>query len=183
MWAAGVVLHLLLRPSVPPAAAPDNRAIMRRISTMDLEGLGSGISKEARDLRSRLLSLYPDSRLTAREALEHPWFTSTDDDDATSGTYSAQLHRSDDEASHRQLRTSSEAGVPPTSPPRRHRTDPALGIKVWPVSSPMHRPSIEFGEPTALQRPLSSADPIIIVTPVSAAAADSRQEMESKDAL
>ncbi|KAF4652739.1 hypothetical protein FOZ61_009456 [Perkinsus olseni] len=173
MWAAGVVLHLLLRPSVPPAAASDNKSIMKRISTMDLEGLGSTVSKEARDLRNRLLSLYPGSRLTARDALEHPWLSGfPEDDDATTESNLARLQGSDDETSYRLRAASSEADDPsPLPPPRRRLTAPALNVSALSVSSPIQRPS---GEPSsmALQYPRNVGDPIIIVTPVSSTSLD-----------
>ncbi|KAF4680959.1 hypothetical protein FOZ62_027716 [Perkinsus olseni] len=173
MWAAGVVLHLLLRPSVPPAAAPDNKSIMKRISTMELEGLGNTVSKEARDLRNRLLSLYPGSRLTARDALEHPWLSGfPEDDDATTDSNLARLQGSDDETSYRLRAASSEADdQSPLPPPRRRLTAPALNFSALSVSSPIQRPS---GEPSsmALQYPRNVGDPIIIVTPVSSTSHD-----------
>ncbi|KAF4657887.1 Glutathione peroxidase 7 [Perkinsus chesapeaki] len=184
MWAAGVVLHLLLRPSVPPAAAADNKAIMKRISLMDLEGLGQNVSKEARDLRSRLLSLYPDSRLTADEALRHPWITQCfDDDDLTSGSNLPRLEGSDDETAYRLQAASSTASWDPEDRPQRQPlrrcTSPGFGMSHRAMSSPMNR-NVECR--SAVQRPLGDGDPVIIVTPVSSSSSPNSPPMKKNSA-
>ena len=54
----------------------DNEAIMRKVEKGKYDitkGVWKGISKEAKDLINKLLTYAPDSRISAEEALQHPW--------------------------------------------------------------------------------------------------------------
>jgi len=76
IWGAGVVLFAALSGSFPfkdsdPAALADR--VLRADYAFDHPGW-AGVSGEAKDLVRLLLVSDPAERLTAREALTHPWF-------------------------------------------------------------------------------------------------------------
>ena len=73
MWSIGIVLFVMLAghfPQRPPGAAEDATPLL------DAEALAS-ISAECRSFLSSLLEPNPRTRLSAVEALAHPWFHST----------------------------------------------------------------------------------------------------------
>ncbi|PAA89515.1 hypothetical protein BOX15_Mlig020174g1 [Macrostomum lignano] len=75
MWSVGVIAFILLGGYEPFYADNDSdmyRRILRAQYTFD-QRWWSGISKNARDLIERLLVLDADARLTAGQALRHPW--------------------------------------------------------------------------------------------------------------
>ncbi|CAI5737706.1 unnamed protein product [Hyaloperonospora brassicae] len=74
LWSCGVILYRLLSGHFPFASGPllDERILHEAI---DLESLPwTGISHEAKDLVQRLLERNVSKRLTAEQALQHPWF-------------------------------------------------------------------------------------------------------------
>jgi serine/threonine protein kinase len=80
MWAVGVVLYILLC-GYPPFYAEDDDEVFDQI----LEGNYSypeshwgKISAQAKDLIDKLLVLDPAKRLTAKQALEHPWLSTVE---------------------------------------------------------------------------------------------------------
>jgi serine/threonine protein kinase len=77
MWAMGVVLYMLLG-GYPPFYEPDDnqKAMYRRILAASYEfhpENWSEVSAEAKDLIRKLLVVNPNDRLTAAQALQHPW--------------------------------------------------------------------------------------------------------------
>ena len=82
MWSAGVVLHVLL-VGYAPFFDEDLKRLFQAIRSGAYD-LGSpswdGVSAEARDLVRRLLETEPRSRLTATDALAHPWLASASSD-------------------------------------------------------------------------------------------------------
>lgn len=77
MWAAGVALYLLLG-GYPPFEGTTSKELFTRILRNDPEfdaPLWSKVSEEAQDLICSLLVKNPSNRITASEALDHPWFT------------------------------------------------------------------------------------------------------------
>ena len=75
LWSAGVVLFLLLGGS-PPFDRISPEAI--REAKLSFEATPwQLVSENGKDLVSKLLVLDPNRRITAAEALNHPWFTDT----------------------------------------------------------------------------------------------------------
>lgn len=80
MWSVGVIIFVIL-VGYPPFIEEDQRVLFRKIRLGDycfLEEDWSGISKEAKNLITKLLIVDPDQRWTASQALGHKWFTGLD---------------------------------------------------------------------------------------------------------
>jgi len=84
MWSAGVVLHLLLTGHTPFGAPPDTTASVEDDAVLAAAAAAkwrvscdtpewSGVSVEARRLCAALLNPEPSTRLSASQALVHPW--------------------------------------------------------------------------------------------------------------
>nr|XP_020733363.1 serine/threonine-protein kinase DCLK3-like [Odocoileus virginianus texanus] len=77
MWAAGVILYILLC-GFPPFRSPerDQEELFNIIQLGRFEFLApywDSISDAAKDLVSRLLVVDPKKRYTAHQVLQHPW--------------------------------------------------------------------------------------------------------------
>eukprot|EP00915_Cephaloidophora_sp_WS-2016_P003373 GHVH01004513.1.p1 GENE.GHVH01004513.1~~GHVH01004513.1.p1 ORF type:complete len:584 (+),score=81.74 GHVH01004513.1:177-1754(+) len=76
IWSVGVILFVLLS-GYPPFSGEDDAEIISYVSTgkytMEPHFWGK-ISSEAKDLVRRMMEIDVKKRLTATEALEHPWF-------------------------------------------------------------------------------------------------------------
>ena len=76
MWALGVILFLLLSGHAPFHDG-DLKALYRKIRVADFEFAAefwSDISQSAKELIRGLLRVDAGMRLTAAQALSHPWF-------------------------------------------------------------------------------------------------------------
>lgn len=76
IWSCGVIMYILLSAR-PPFGGADDTEIMNNVAKgkYDLETAPfDKISKSALDLIRKLLVMNPDKRITAEEALKHPWF-------------------------------------------------------------------------------------------------------------
>ncbi|KAI9009352.1 kinase-like domain-containing protein [Phycomyces nitens] len=79
MWAIGVITYFLLCGFTPferENNIDEMNAIMHADYTFD-EQWWSNISEEAKDFIRRCLTIDPTKRMTAHEALQHPWLAST----------------------------------------------------------------------------------------------------------
>jgi len=77
MWSAGVILYILLC-GYPPFFSENDPELFELIMNVEYEfhpRYWSHISEEAKNLISHLLLKDPKKRLTAVQALEHPWFS------------------------------------------------------------------------------------------------------------
>ncbi|KFK42039.1 hypothetical protein AALP_AA2G204000 [Arabis alpina] len=77
VWSAGVMLYILLS-GVPPYWGETEKTIFASIleGKLDLESYPwPTISESAKDLIRKMLARDPKRRITAAEALEHPWLT------------------------------------------------------------------------------------------------------------
>ena len=91
LWSCGVIMYILLSGE-PPFNDPkaDNEAIMKKVEKgkYDLtKGIWKTVSKEAKDLIKKLLTYKPEDRISAEDALQHPWikeFKVEVDEEATS---------------------------------------------------------------------------------------------------
>ncbi|EKX35163.1 hypothetical protein GUITHDRAFT_90329 [Guillardia theta CCMP2712] len=76
IWSLGVVIYTMLCGQ-PPFYGDDNNQIYKDIQTGEYEWPEDiVVSKEAKDFVSQMLVLDPEKRITAAEALQHPWITS-----------------------------------------------------------------------------------------------------------
>ena len=76
VWSAGVVLYIMLYGTLP-FHSNDIESLEQKV----LEGkyeLTTCISKNARDLISRILVQDPSSRITIYEIYQHPWMRDID---------------------------------------------------------------------------------------------------------
>lgn len=95
LWSCGVIMYILLSGE-PPFNDPkaDNEAIMKKVEKgkYDLtKGIWKTVSKEAKDLIKKLLTYKPEDRISAEDALQHPWikeFKVEVDEEATSNALS-----------------------------------------------------------------------------------------------
>ena len=80
LWSIGVILYILLIGK-PPFNGKNENAISFAIKKGKYDILNSqyeSLSQNAKDLISKLLKYDPEERITAKEALNHPWFNTPD---------------------------------------------------------------------------------------------------------
>ena len=76
VWSCGVIMYILLSQR-PPFGGRDDYEIMENVKTGEYDLSSSPfdlLSKEAIDLIKKTLTMDPEQRITAEEALNHPWF-------------------------------------------------------------------------------------------------------------
>ena len=76
LWSIGVIMYMLLC-GVPPFDGEEEEEILRSISRGKYDTSSEAyqkLSNNAKDLITKLLKFDPSERITAREALLHPWF-------------------------------------------------------------------------------------------------------------
>mmetsp|Transcript_9060 Transcript_9060/g.13531 ORF Transcript_9060/g.13531 Transcript_9060/m.13531 type:complete len:337 (-) Transcript_9060:288-1298(-) len=82
MWSIGVIIYILLG-GYPPFHGSDQARLFRRIRSGSYKfhpEYWSGVSNEACDLIRKLLTVDVSKRITAAEALNHPWLIKKDND-------------------------------------------------------------------------------------------------------
>ncbi|KAJ8662607.1 hypothetical protein O0I10_001569 [Lichtheimia ornata] len=85
LWSVGVIMYTLLS-GYTPFWGEDQTALFESIMSGNYEydeEYWEDISDDAKDLIDRLLTYHPSKRITAKEALEHPWITKEHDENAT----------------------------------------------------------------------------------------------------
>ena len=76
IWSCGVIMYILLSAR-PPFAGEDDNEIMENVSLGEYDLQSSPfnkLSKNALDLIQKLLTLDINQRISAEQALNHPWF-------------------------------------------------------------------------------------------------------------
>ena len=76
MWSVGVTMAVLLNYEYPFSETISEIIVEQQTFSTIL--LPSDISPEAQDLLNRLLCYDPKQRITAEEAIQHPWFNDVD---------------------------------------------------------------------------------------------------------
>lgn len=79
MWAIGVITYFLLCGYTPfdrDTGVEEMQAIVSANYKFEPEIYWQGVSEEARDFIRRLLTIDQDARMTASQALQHPWIKS-----------------------------------------------------------------------------------------------------------
>lgn len=75
-WSLGVVMFTLLG-GYPPFFGENNKQIFKKVMEAKLvfdSPVWSRVSKQGKELISKLIVKDPESRITAKQALDHPWF-------------------------------------------------------------------------------------------------------------
>jgi len=81
IWSLGVITYILLG-GYPPFSDDDQRELFKKIKRGQYEcqsRFWTQVSKQGKQLIRSLLNTNPDKRLTAKEALAHPWITASDE--------------------------------------------------------------------------------------------------------
>eukprot|EP00301_Raphidiophrys_heterophryoidea_P016617 c26223_g1_i1.p1 GENE.c26223_g1_i1~~c26223_g1_i1.p1 ORF type:complete len:139 (-),score=29.38 c26223_g1_i1:398-814(-) len=76
MWSVGVVIYILLC-GFPPFYGKDEEQLFGRICRAEyhfIKPYWDCVSNDAKHLIRHLLDLNPETRYSAQQALEHPWF-------------------------------------------------------------------------------------------------------------
>ena len=76
MWSCGVIVYILLG-GYPPFHDDNHAILYRKIKAADYAfdpQYWDQVSDDAKDLIKKMLVVDPDKRLTADQALRHPWF-------------------------------------------------------------------------------------------------------------
>ncbi|OBZ81914.1 Calcium/calmodulin-dependent protein kinase type 1D [Choanephora cucurbitarum] len=95
LWSVGVILFTLLS-GYTPFWGEDQATLFQSIISGQYEydeEYWSTISSSAKDLIDRLLTFDPNKRITAKEALEHPWIIGSKEADLPSSTNLAPVIR------------------------------------------------------------------------------------------
>jgi calcium-dependent protein kinase len=77
LWSCGVIMYILLSGS-PPFQGEDDQEVMQNVRKGKFDFFGTewdGISPSAKDLISKLLTMDQAKRISASDALKHPWLT------------------------------------------------------------------------------------------------------------
>ena len=80
LWSIGVIMYIML-VGTPPFNGDDDDDILRSVSIGKYDTSYpqyTSLSENAKDLISKLLKFNPSERITARDALNHPWFNTQD---------------------------------------------------------------------------------------------------------
>ena len=72
MWSVGVLLYVILAGELPFGSSQLSQQILRAEVSFE-KPVWKGVSDMAKDLIRRLIVRDPAHRLTAEEALQHPW--------------------------------------------------------------------------------------------------------------
>jgi len=91
MWAAGVILYMIMnggrQPFVLPGGQVDTRSLLEgrldfgneNLLNMSMLGFNARFSDAARQICKGLVEVHSEVRMTAAEALQHPWMTGDHD--------------------------------------------------------------------------------------------------------
>uniref|UniRef100_A0A3B1JC23 Si:ch211-27e6.1 n=1 Tax=Astyanax mexicanus TaxID=7994 RepID=A0A3B1JC23_ASTMX len=127
MWALGVISYILLSGSMPfdQRSRPRLfRAILRGSYSFHCEvSPWSSVSNQAKDFIERLLSLSPEQRMTAQQALAHPWLVGMASDSSNRSLHrpiSQNLRQRASRASARSHGSGSAPGSRSAASPRSH---------------------------------------------------------------
>jgi len=75
IWSCGVILYVILT-GVPPFTGKDEQEILKKVATEKIKFDGEewkDLSDEVKDLLKKMLDRNPDTRISAENALQHPW--------------------------------------------------------------------------------------------------------------
>ena len=79
VWSVGIIMYMLLSGK-PPFDGQSDLHILEAVKSGEYSmqgGTWDMVSNEAKDLVSRMLTMDPKQRISAHDALQHPWFIIT----------------------------------------------------------------------------------------------------------
>ena len=80
LWSIGVIMYIMLT-GTPPFNGDDDDDILRAVSSGEYDTnlpTYTKLSNNAKDLITKLLTFNPSDRITAEQALSHPWFKTSE---------------------------------------------------------------------------------------------------------
>lgn len=87
IWSAGIIVYIILS-GTPPFNGNSDAEIMKRVKagkyTFDIPEF-KNVSEKAKDFISKLLTYDPEKRVSAADALKHPWITELSESKVESG--------------------------------------------------------------------------------------------------
>jgi serine/threonine protein kinase len=117
MWSIGVILYVLLSGSYPFSDDDRDRKIATATFSLTNGKVWKSVSPEAKNLIKQLLVVNPDMRLTAKQALQHVWFTGTALGMVDVSTSSSSSSSTSIASSSEQMVQVSESQLPLPPPP------------------------------------------------------------------
>uniref|UniRef100_A0A3B4CTJ9 calcium/calmodulin-dependent protein kinase n=1 Tax=Pygocentrus nattereri TaxID=42514 RepID=A0A3B4CTJ9_PYGNA len=138
MWACGVILYILL-VGYPPFWDEDQHRLYQQIKAGAYDFPSpewDTVTPEAKDLINKMLTINPSKRITASEALKHPWICQR-------STVASMMHRQETVECLKKFNARRKLKVT-LSPAKSYLNKKADGVKVSNVHSDFHTAFIVF---------------------------------------
>uniref|UniRef100_A0A8C7KU50 calcium/calmodulin-dependent protein kinase n=1 Tax=Oncorhynchus kisutch TaxID=8019 RepID=A0A8C7KU50_ONCKI len=152
IWACGVILYILL-VGYPPFWDEDQHKLYQQIKAGAYDFPSpewDSVTPEAKNLINQMLTINPAKRITAQEALKHPWVSQR-------STVASMMHRQETVECLKKFNARRKLKVFPIHPP--HHPSPPVPIHPPTSSLPTQSPSTRLHHPS----PLSPHPPAYII--------------------